>query len=77
MVTESSGLYHPSAKDYFQEIGSFQLRLDTALSRDTSGWTVTNPMSYTTSLYWVRYRITDTITTAPIFEQWKYHTNRL
>lgn len=76
MVTESAGAYHSSAKAYFQEVGSFQLRLDTELSRAAAGWTVTNPMSYDVALYWIRYRITSLIDTAPIFQQWKYHTNR-
>ena len=76
MVTESAGLYHPHAKNYFQTIGSFQLRLDTELSRAAAGWTANDPMLYGTDLYWIRYRITSLITTAPIFEQWKYHTNR-
>jgi len=76
MTTEGSGQYHSKAKAYFQETGSFHLRLDTELSRAAAGWTVTNPMGYSVALYWIRYRITSLITTAPIFEQWKYHTNR-
>ncbi len=71
---EASGKYFPFAKQYFQKTGSYQLRYDPSLNNDD--WTKNNPMGYTVSLYWIRFRITTQITTAPIFEQWKYHVNR-
>lgn len=71
---QSGGKYFPFAKQYFQQIGSYQIRYNPALVNDD--WAANDVMAYGTNLYWVRFRITSQLTTAPIFEQWKYHTSR-
>ncbi len=73
METDSSGQYLPNAKNYFQETGSHQTRYSIELS---DAWTKNDPMSLGTDYYWVRFRIETAVTTAPIFEQFKLHTNR-
>ena len=71
---QASGKYYPFAKQYFQQTGSYQLRYDPVLNNDD--WDKNDLMSYGTALYWIRFRIDTQLTTAPIFEQWKYHVNR-
>ncbi len=73
MEADSSGQYLPNAKNYFQETGAHQTRYTTELS---DAWTKNDPMTLGTSYYWVRFRIETAVTTAPIFEQFKLHTNR-
>jgi hypothetical protein len=74
MEVDSSGGYYPHAKNYFQDTGSHHIRYDNHLAADN--WTKNDPMSLGTDYYWVRFRIATAITTAPIFEQFKLHTNR-
>lgn len=73
MEVESSGRYFPNGNNIFQKTGSHHIRYNSYLAVDT--WTKNDPMSLGTNYYWIRYRIDTTITTAPIFEQWKLHTN--
>lgn len=73
MEVDSGGKYFPHANDYFQNTGSHQIRYNSQLAIDS--WTKNDPMSLGTDYYWVRFRITTAITTAPIFEQFKLHTN--
>lgn len=70
---QASGKYFPFAKQYFQRTGAYQVRYNPALANDD--WTANDIMTYGTNLYWTRFRITSQLTTAPIFEQWKYHTS--
>ena len=76
MEVASSGSYFPYANNYFQHLGSHQIRYNSELETDT--WTKNDPItpSLGTSYNWVRFRIVSDITTAPIFEQFKLHTNR-
>jgi hypothetical protein len=39
-------------------------------------WTVNDPPSTGTNRYWIRVRISSTVTTAPIFEQFKIHSSK-
>lgn len=74
MEADSSGEYYPHAKDYFQDIGGHHIRYNSKLAVDS--WTKNDPMLLGVSYYWVRFRIATAITTAPILEQFKLHTNR-
>lgn len=74
MEVSATSPYYPYAKDYFQHEGSHQIRYDNRLAIDS--WTKSDPMNIGEDYYWVRYRIETAITTAPIFEQFKLHTNR-
>lgn len=73
MEVDSSGSYYPHANDYFQDIGGHHIRYNSQLAIDS--WTKNDPMGLGIDYYWVRFRIATTITTAPIFEQFKLHTN--
>jgi len=77
MEADSGGKYYPKAKNIFQAVGSTQIRYDSVLQND--GWAKNDPITPVLGVdyYWIRYRITATITTAPVFEQWKVHSNRL
>lgn len=77
METESSsiaGKYFPKAKNIFQTLQSNHIRYDADLINDD--WSENDPMTLGDDYYWMRYRITAAITTAPIFEQWKIHSSR-
>ncbi len=73
MSTQSGNNYYPYGKALFERTGSEQIRNDKVMLDD---WAVTDPPSTGTSRYWIRYRIKTAITTAPIFQQFKLHTNR-
>ncbi len=75
MVTDSDVPFLPYAKDYFNRTGGFQIRYDIVRMNDGT-WTKNNPMGLSISYFWIRFRITSTITTAPIFQQWKLHSSR-
>ena len=76
MEVESSGQYFPHACDYFSNTGSHHIRYNSQLAVDA--WTKNDPIipAIGTEYYWIRFRIDSAITTAPIFEQFKIHTNR-
>lgn len=76
MEVQSGGSYYPYAKNYFQETGNHQIRYNSDLATDS--WTKDDVITPVlgTDYYWCRFRITSDITTAPIFEQFKLHTNR-
>ena len=74
MEIDSDTGYYPHAKNYFQDIGGHHIRFSTALNKDN--WTKNDPMLLGTDYYWIRFRIKTEITTAPIFQQFKLHTNR-
>lgn len=73
MSTLSSTPYTRYAEEIFQRSGSEQVRYNTDILND---WTKNDPMSLGTNYFWIRFRIATTITTAPVFEQFKLHTNR-
>lgn len=76
METEGSDQYYPKAKNLFQATGSAQIRYNAYLATDT--WTKNDPItpSIGSNYYWIRFRIETEITTAPIFQQFKLHTDR-
>lgn len=74
MEVDSGGNYYPHGDVIFQDLGSHQVRYSCDLVTDS--WTKNDPVTVGTDYYWVRYRISSAITTAPIFEQFKLHTNR-
>jgi len=74
MEIHSSEGYYPHAKNYLEMVSSHQTRYSHQLAKDN--WTANDPMSLGTNYYWIRLRIASPITTAPIIEQFKLHTNR-
>jgi hypothetical protein len=74
MVTDGSLPFLPYAKQYFEGLGSFQLRYDPLMVNDS--WVANDPMSLGENYFWVRARIKTAITTAPTFEQFKVHSSR-
>lgn len=74
MSTYSSDQYMPYGNSIFQRTGSEQIRYDINTVND--GWTANDPVSLGQNYFWVRYRISSAITTSPVFQQWKLHTDR-
>lgn len=73
MSTLSNSPWTQYAKALFERTGSEQLRYEEAF---LSGWTKNDPMTLGTDYFWIRFRISSGITTAPTFQQFKLHTNR-
>ncbi len=73
MTRQSGGQYLPYAENILIRTGSEQLRFGPSMLDD---WTKNDPISEGSNRYWVRFRIVTAVTTAPIFEQFKLHTNR-
>jgi hypothetical protein len=71
--TLADAKYFPYAKNYFGRTGSYHIRYNPLLAIDS--WTKNDPVGLGTNYYWARFRIVGDITTAPIFEQFKLHTN--
>ena len=71
---QSSNPYYPYGNAMFGRAQSEQIRFDRILANGL--WTANDAASLGTGTYWVRFRLTGTIDTAPIFEQFKLHTNR-
>lgn len=79
METQSSGRYYSNANSIFENTGSFHIRGPVELSGESDPnltWDINDPISSGINRYWVRIRIKNTITTAPIFQQFKLHSNR-
>lgn len=74
METHSEPNYLPHANVVFGQAGNYQIRYDVNLA--TNGWKKNDPVSFLTDLYWVRFRIDGAINIAPVFEQFKLHSNR-
>ena len=75
MEVTNDGKYYPQGNTYFEKLGSVHhIRYDSSLAIDN--WTKNDPISGGTAYYWTRFRIESAVTTAPIFEQFKLHTNR-
>lgn len=74
MSTLSSSPWTQYAKQIFERTGNEQLRYEQAF---LSAWTKNDPgMGLGTDYFWIRFRISSGITTAPVFQQFKLHTNR-
>jgi len=75
MTAEGGGNYFRKADTLFvNSSGSYQVRFDPSMA---DNWTKNNDPSYANgNRYWIRFRITSQLDTAPVFEQWKLHSNR-
>jgi hypothetical protein len=74
MTCESGGDYYRKGDLLFTvATGTYQIRFDPNI---TSDWTKNDDPTVGTNYFWVRFRITSTLTTAPVFEQFKVHANR-
>jgi pectin methylesterase-like acyl-CoA thioesterase len=75
MISESSGSYYRKADNLFTVTpGSYQLRFNPAIDAD---WTKTDaPSIGDEDRYWMRFRITSSPSTLPVFEQFKLHSSR-
>jgi hypothetical protein len=69
----ASPAYLKYAKNYFNQIGDYHVKFNPYI-RDN--WVKNDPVTLGTNYYWMRFRIATTITTAPVFQQFKIHTNR-
>lgn len=79
METQSDRRYYQYADNIFTHTGSHHIRTDINLSIEEDvnlKWDTNDPVSYGTNLYWLRFRVENAITTAPIFQQFKVHSNR-
>lgn len=75
LSTLSNSPYTQYAKNIFERTGSEQVRYEQAF---LASWAKNDPVTPAigTAYYWIRFRIATAITTAPVFQQWKLHTNR-
>ena len=73
MCTHSSLFYAYNGDCFLRPSTSEHVRFDDAIGDD---WTQNDPPSTGTNRYWVRLRVKTAITTAPVFEQFKVHSNR-
>ncbi len=82
MITDSSVPYGSYADDWDTLIGDFQIRFNSQMSglvppfNEDGVWTKNDPPATGTDRFWVRLRITSAITTSPIIQHVKLHTNR-
>lgn len=76
MSVDETFQHYPHAMEIFERTGFEQIRFNNNIKSD---WTKNDPISPVlgVSYFWVRFRIKTAITTAPIFEQWKVHSNRV
>jgi hypothetical protein len=70
MATKSTADYDQYSNGTFGRVASEQIRFG-----QTTGWATTSLNDE--SKYWVRCRITTAITTSPVMQQVKLHTNRM
>ena len=75
LVTKADAPYYTYADQLFERAQSEQLRLQQGFVN--SGWTKNDPPGTGTDRYWLRFRISSTITTAPTLTRIKLHTNRI
>lgn len=73
MSSQSADAFLPYAKQIFQRTGSEQIRFNPEIFLS---WAKNDPISSGTSRFWVRLRVVSTLTTAPVFQQFKLHTSR-
>lgn len=68
MRTDGGPPFLPHANVLFSTVGTYQIRYNPAAVSPTAGvWTKNDPMALGTSYYWVRFRVTSLLTTAPAF----------
>jgi len=75
MSALGSAPYTQQADAIFERAGSEQIRFQD-LTLAAASWTKNDPPSTGTNRFWVRFRISTEIDTAPVFEQFKIHSNR-
>lgn len=73
METYANSPYTSNANSLFLVTGDFQIRFNWQLQ---NLWTKNDPPSTGTNRYWMRFRVSSGITTAPVFEQFKLHSCR-
>lgn len=74
MITQSADKYLRKGNQLFSVTpGTYQIRFNPFIVAD---WTKNEPSVGMGSRYWIRFRISSGLTTAPVFEQFKLHTNR-
>jgi hypothetical protein len=61
------------AKNYFSQSGSYHIKYNPFIRDD---WAVNDPPGLGTDYYWMRFRVVTAITTSPVIQQIKVHTNR-
>jgi len=74
MSTMSGGQALPYAKKIFQRVGSEHVRFNNNIK---VSWIANDPITLGKNLYWIRLRIVTPLTTLPVFERFKIHTNRI
>jgi hypothetical protein len=74
-VSQSSSPYFKYSKEYFNRSGSYHIKFNPFMIDD---WVKNDPITPAVgeNLYWIRFRIKTAITTSPVIEQIKVHTNR-
>ena len=73
MATNANNPYDQYGEAIFERADSVeQIRFDDILD----DWGTNDPPTTGTDRYWIRLRIENIITTAPVFQQFKIHTNR-
>ncbi|MCK5606780.1 hypothetical protein KAR91_33065 [Candidatus Pacearchaeota archaeon] len=65
--------FYKYRKDYFAQSGSYHLKYNPFIIDD---WVVNDPPSLGDDYYWMRFRIDTAITTSPVIQQIKIHTDR-
>lgn len=73
MCTHELLYYRYDSSCFLRPNSREQIRFDRDILDD---WTANDPPSTGTNRYWVRIRISNTITTAPLFDQFKIHSSR-
>lgn len=74
MSTDANPNYFPHAKNIFERVQSDQIRFNHLI---LANQVKSDPPSLGTAYFWTRISIKTAITTAPIFEQFKLHTDRM
>jgi len=73
MRSNSSYPYNRLGNNLFTTTGGAQIRYNPKI---LNTWVANDPVSLGTTYYWVRFRIAAGITTAPIMDFWKVHSDR-
>jgi len=60
----------------FERVNSEQIRFDDLTDTTRFDWAKNDPPATGTNRFWVRFRVKTDVTTVPIFEQFKVHSNR-
>lgn len=61
------------SKNYFNQAGGYHIKYNPYIRND---WVVNDPVGIGENYYWMRFRITSTITSSPVIQQIKIHTSR-